>query len=126
LFYLIRHANMSTFDEVKLMHDVGSFLIEIIYVVAPVFRNMCSRLNRLCAKGCETKSMDGLLISCEDCRQYFACNGSSHTRHTCPHKPNWGFNIDTKQCQYASPHCIICSGRFLILPLLISIKLCYQ
>jgi len=112
LFHLIRHANTNSFDEDKLIHAVGSFLTIMMYVVAPVYRNMCSHLNRLCAVDCEDQDIDGIYISCEDCQKYFVCNGSSHTRHTCPHKPNWGFNVDTKQCQYGSPHCVVCSGRY--------------
>ncbi|KAK2183858.1 hypothetical protein NP493_294g02002 [Ridgeia piscesae] len=50
----------------------------------------------------------GTYASCGDCRRYFVCEGYSQTLHHCPRKPNWGFNADTKKCQYKSPHCFVC------------------
>ena len=78
---------------------------------------MCFRQERLCVTACRDEDVDGTYVSCDDCREYFICKGGSGTKHTCPRTPNWGFNVDTRQCQYKSPHCFPCDGRlhFLLL-----------
>ena len=87
------------------------WLMITTYVIDPVFVKMCLHV-RLCADHCDDMGVDGTYALCEDCRSYIRCSGTSETRHQCPNKPNWGFNMDTKQCQYQSPHCFACSGRF--------------
>ena len=92
-------------------------LIVMTYVIDPVHRAMCFHEDRLCATNCGDVRNDGNYVSCDDCRRYFVCRGSSQTLHTCPHEPNYGFNADTKKCQYKSPHCFVCTGRSRVIPL---------
>ena len=94
----------------------------MVYFIDPIIYEMCLHHERLCAYSCDDMDMDGTFVLCEDCRKYLICNGSSHTLHDCPHKPNWGFNVDTRKCQYKSPHCFVCSGRLYNIPLQMLMK----
>ena len=90
-------------------------LIVILYVVVPIKMNMCFHQERLCANTCEDLEVDGIYVTCDDCRKYLVCKDGSEISRICPDKPNWGFNVDTRQCQYKSPHCFDCNGRLHIL-----------
>ena len=102
---------------VYVIHATGShyvqkrYLIDWYYIIMIYFVAMCYHHERLCAYSCEDMDMDGTFVLCEDCRKYLICDGDSHTLHDCPHKPNWGFNVDTRKCQHKSPHCFVCSGK---------------
>ena len=85
--------------------------------------HMCAHQERFCVTACTHENVDGTYMSCEDCREYFVCKGDSGTKHKCPATPNWGFNVDTRQCQYKSPHCFPCTGWLHLLLLHIWIKL---
>ena len=80
--------------------------------------DMCLHQERFCVTACRDDDVDGTYMSCDDCREYFVCKGGSGTKHKCPRTPNWGFNVDTRQCQYKSPHCFPCTGRLNFLVLL--------
>ena len=90
-------------------------LIVTIYVVALIHMDMCFHEERLCAYACDELDKDGIYASCSDCHKYLECKGGSEISGTCPEKPNWGFNVDTRQCQYKSPHCFDCNGMLHIL-----------
>ena len=84
--------------------------------VCVVVQIMCFRTEeKVCIDSCDDLKGDGRYASCGDCRQYIVCKGGTDTLNKCPEKPNWGFNVDTRQCQYKSPHCFPCSGRLYFL-----------
>ncbi|KAI0215939.1 hypothetical protein LSAT2_032013 [Lamellibrachia satsuma] len=71
--------------------------------------NMCQLTDRPdCISECSAAE-DGAYILCENCRKYAVCNGGIKTEKSCPDKPFWGFNKETRQCQYKSPDCFECS-----------------
>ena len=75
---------------------------------------MCSSDSRVCMSGCEY-GVDGWFMSCDDCRTYMQCSNGRATHHSCPQKALWGFNADTRECQYQSPHCFLCDGTLCII-----------
>ena len=89
---------------------VCEFLIISMYLIDTVHMDMCFHEDMFCSYSCDDMYVDGIFVLCEDCRKYLICNGGSQTLDECPNKPNWGFNVDTRKCQYKSPHCFFCSG----------------
>ena len=87
--------------------------------------DMCFHQEGMCLSDCSEANVDGIYVWCDDCREYFICKGGSGPKRKCPRKSNWGFNVDTKQCQYKSPQCFPCTGRlhFLILHTLFKLYL---
>ena len=69
---------------------------------------MCKPSERICLNGCYLDVFRKYAL-CKDI--YLECTNNSTTIHSCPHKQYWGYNIDTQQCQYKSPHCFDCSGK---------------
>ena len=71
---------------------------------------LCANADSLCLRGGRSR-INGTFISCDDCRKYVEVSGGHERWLSCPDIQGWGFNVDTRQCQFQSPHCYACDGR---------------
>ena len=82
----------------------------MIYFAVVATAPLCKGDYDTCVYNLELQ-MDGTFMSCDNCHDYLEISNGKVTRKSCPYIEGWGFNVDTRKCEYGSPNCFECDGR---------------
>ena len=78
-------------------------------VIAQGKTPMCYHTEWSCIDSCAEVTKVGRYPLCKSCETYVICKHGRSSLRRC--RRNWGFNFQTRRCQYRSPHCFACNGK---------------
>ena len=108
---LCMRTNLSLMNVINTCCCYNCYLIIKSYVLAVVLSGICKHKEGICLNDCNEMHVGGIYASCQDCQRYLTCNGRTKSGQQCSNTPKWGFNVDNRQCQHKSSHCVLCNGK---------------
>ena len=86
------------------------FVFKLMFYGVSVDVLLCVNADVRCLRRGE-RTINGIFMSCDNCRKYVDARSDNETWLSCRDVQGWGFNAETRQCQFQSPHCYPCDGR---------------